>query len=189
MLLYDHRCGGCKDLGDEEALRAALVEAYGEALAWQDLDSLVAEFMDTRADAADRQRYFLNQETAASSTWLAPAEWAACRGEDKALHPGDTITLGFDRSIRQDSTALVARRALDGHLVLLGCWERPDEPEGTYWRVSTEEVDAAVARAFEAYNVFDLYCDPSRRHDYVDHGSAEYGQRLQIHASRSHPVE
>lgn len=55
---------------------------------------------------------------AASSARPAPAETAACRDETKRVRPSDMIMLGFDGAIRQDATALVVCRVLDGHLVL-----------------------------------------------------------------------
>lgn len=38
--MYDHRYGVVKDLKNEEELRAALRDAYGEAMAWIDEDTL-----------------------------------------------------------------------------------------------------------------------------------------------------
>jgi hypothetical protein len=50
VLLFDHRWGECEDLADEPALRAAIEDAYGEAMAWNDLDGLVNDFYDIRND-------------------------------------------------------------------------------------------------------------------------------------------
>ncbi|MFE5332942.1 terminase [Embleya sp. NPDC056575] len=188
-LLYDHRWGECKDLADEPALRAALVEAFGDAIVWQDLDSLVATFMDVRNSVEDSRRFFLNARTAAGNAWITPAAWAACEDAGKALRPGERVTLGFDGSINEDSTALVACRLSDGHLVLLGCWEKPDGPDGAHWRVPSPAVDAAVAKAFKDYDVVGFYADPALWQDYVDAWTAEFGERLQVAATQRHPVE
>lgn len=188
-LLYDHRWGECKDLGDEVALRAALVDAFGDAVAWQDLDSLVATFMDIRNSVEDNRRYFLNARTAAGNAWITPAAWAACEDTGKALKRGELITLGFDGSINEDATALVACRVSDGHLVLLGCWEKPDGPEGVGWQVPRGEVDAAVAEAFERYDVAGMFADPAHWQDYLDKWTSEFGEQVQVAATQRHPLE
>lgn len=188
-LLYDHRWGECKDLTDEPALRAALVEAFGDAIAWQDLDSLVETFRDIRNSVEDSRRYFLNARTAAGNAWITPADWAACEDSGKSIRLGERVTLGFDGSVNEDSTALVACRLSDGHLALLGCWEKPDGPESVGWRVPRLEVDAAVAQAFKSYDVIGFYADPALWQDYVDTWTAEYEERLLVSATQKHPVE
>ncbi|MCC2661291.1 MAG: Phage terminase-like protein large subunit, partial [Arthrobacter sp.] len=122
-LLYDHRWGECDDLADEEKLRAALIEAFGEAMLWNDLDSLVNGIRDTRRDPQASRRYFLNALTSTSDAWLRAEEWAACGRPDKSLKPKDLVCLGFDGSINDDSTCLVACRVEDGHLQLLAAFE------------------------------------------------------------------
>ena len=95
-----------------------------------DLDGIVAEIWDPQNDVSDSRRYWLNQVVAASDSWIAPAEWKAVADATRSLHDNDMVTLGFDGSVRDDSTALVACRVEDGHLELLGCWEKPDGPGG-----------------------------------------------------------
>lgn len=128
-LLYDHRWGECDDLTDEMALIAAIKEAFGEAIDWNDIDAILDEFYSLRADVADSRRFFLNAETSSTDRWLSVHELDACKRPERRLEPGDVITLGFDGSIGgddADSTALVACRVSDGHLEMLGLWERPD---------------------------------------------------------------
>jgi len=57
------------------------------------------------------------------------------------------VTLGFDGSVREDSTALTACRISDGYLELLGCWQNPEGPAGDGWQVDRVAVDAAVHAA------------------------------------------
>jgi hypothetical protein len=128
-LLYDHRWGEVDDLTDEMALIAAIKDAFGEAIGWNDIDAILDEFYSLRADPADSRRFFLNAETSSSDRWLDVHELDACKAPEKSLQPGDVITLGFDGSIGgddADSTALVACRVSDGHLELVGLWERPE---------------------------------------------------------------
>jgi hypothetical protein len=187
-LMYDHRWGECRDLKDEDALRDALLDAYGDAMEWMDLESLVDDFYDTRNDSADGRRYFLNSRTVASNAWMDPDSWALCR-RDEELEAGELITLGFDGSIRDDATALTACRVSDGHLQLLGVWEKPEGPEGEGWQVDRESVDGAVARAFERFDVAGFYCDPPHWQDYVDRWTADFGNDLRVRAVQARPLE
>lgn len=188
-LLFDHRWGECEDLADEPALRAALADAYGDAMAWNDLGSLVDGVYDPRAHVTDSRRFFLNAQTATSDAWITPAEWAGCADATRSLADGDLVTLGFDGSVRDDSTALVACRVSDGHLELLGCWEKPAGPEGDGWQVDRVAVDAAVARAFGRFAVVGMFADPAHWQDYLDQWSREFAGQVQVKASREHPLE
>lgn len=187
-LMYDHRWGECKNLKNEVELRAALIDAYGDAMEWMDLESLVDDFYDLRNDSADGRRYFLNSRTVASDAWMDPDAWAICRRTEE-IAAGELVTLGFDGSIRDDATALTACRVSDGHLQLLGVWEKPEGPEGDGWQVDRESVDAAVARAFERFEVCGFYADPPHWQDYVDRWTADYGDRLQVRATQARPLE
>lgn len=191
-LLFDHRWGVCKDLSDEPELRSALVEAYGDAMLWIDLDGLVDEFYDLRNQAADSRRYFLNARTSTSDAWLAEHEWAACARPEKALKKRDVVCLGLDGSVRNDATALVAvgvNGAIRGHIELLGLWEQPEGPEGEGWQVDREAVDAAVANAMKTYEVVGFYADPAHWQDYLDRWQNEYGEKMRVKASQRKPLE
>lgn len=195
-LLYDHQWGECEDLADEAALRAALVEAYGDAMAWHDLDSLVDEFFDPRATVQDSRRFFLNAETETSDAWLAPREWDA---EDVAkpleiITDDEPVTLGFDGSVRDDATALVMCRVADGHLQIpehageLTVWERPDDATDD-WQVDREAVDAAVAAVMDRYTVVGFYADPAHWQDYLDRWHREFGEHMAARATQARPLE
>lgn len=187
-LIYDHRYGVVKDLKNEVELRAALRDAYGDAMEWIDEDTLVDDFYDLRNDSADGKRYFLNSRTSSSDAWMDPDAWELCRREEE-IAAGELVTLGFDGSIRDDATALTACRVSDGHLQLLGVWEKPEGPEGDGWQVDRESVNAAVASAFEKYEVCGFYCDPPHWQDYVDAWTRDYGESLQVRAVLSRPLE
>lgn len=188
-LLFDHRWGECKDLSDEPALRVALREAYGDAMAWMDEDSLVDEFYDLRNTAADSRRFFLNARTSSTDAWIPEHEWAACKRPTKALKKRDMVTLGLDGAVRNDATALVACRVSDGHVELLGLWEQPEGPAGEGWQVDREAVDAAVANAFRHFEVVGFYMDPAHWQDYADKWGNEFGDRLRIKASQRRAIE
>lgn len=186
-LLYDHQWGECEDPSDETALRAAIVEAYGDAMAWQDLDALVEEFFDPRALIQDSRRFFLNAETETSDAWIAPREWNACADPLHVVTDDEPITLGFDGSINDDSTALVACSVADGYLWLVDCWEKDERIRD--WRVDTVAVDAAVAQCMERYNVVGFYADPAHWQNHLDQWQAEFGDRMQVSATAARPIE
>ena len=188
-IMYDHRWGDCPDTTDEEVLRNALREAYGDALAWIDIDSLVDEFYDTRNDETDSRRYFLNARTSSSDAWIAEHLWAACKRPDKRIQPGDLVTLGLDGSVRDDATALVASRVADGHLEPLGIWERPDGAEGDGWQVDREAVDARVNWAMNTFEVVGFFADPAHWQDYLDRWSNQWGELMTVKASARRPLE
>lgn len=188
-LLYDHRWGEVKNLSDRVALRRALMEAYGDAIGWMDVDSLIDEFYDLRNTAEDSRRYFLNTKTSSSEAWLREHEWVACKRPDRALKKGDLVTLGLDGAVRDDSTALVACRVADGHIELIGLWECPAGPEGEGWQVDREAVDAAVAHAMRWFNVAGFYLDPPYWADYADVWHHEFAEKMQVKATVRRPLE
>lgn len=189
-LLFDHReAPPDVDLSDRESLMRGLRAAYGPASEWMDLDGIIAEIWDPQNDVSDSRRYWLNQVTAASDAWLSPAEWSKVADATKSLADNDLVGLGFDGSVREDSTALVACRVEDGHLEVLGCWEKPDGPSGDGWQVDREAVDAAVHAAFSRFSVVGLYADPPHFQDYCDRWMAEFGPRLRVRASAHRPIE
>lgn len=194
-LLYDHRWGECADLSREESLKAAILEAFGEAIEWNDVDSIVDEFYDPRNEVEDSRRYFLNARTSAGDAWVAAEKWAACAAPEVQVPDRTRITLGFDGSIRDDSTALVGCVVATGHLFVLELdglptvWEKPTGPAGEGWQVDREAVDAAVTAAMERYEVVGFYADPAHWQDYLDRWQARYGARMRIKATRERPLE
>lgn len=198
-LLFDHRYGECDDLTDEVALRAAIAEAYGDALAWNDLDGLVDEFFEGRSQTVDSRRYFLNSPSSTIDAWITEYEWASrgpTRGGDgaEAPKPGDVVTLGFDGSRKRargvtDATALIGCRVSDGHLFQLRVWEQPSGPEGDTWQVPVTQVVAEVKAAFDRYRVVGFYADPAKWETVIADWEAAYGSRLKVKATQQHPIQ
>lgn len=195
-LLLDHRFGeiNVEDLGDEKKLRQALTDAYGEALAWNDIDGMVDGILDPRSDIADSIRYFFNDHATAENAWLAGYEWAARVDATKVVADKEAITLGFDGSrSRQrgttDATALIGCRVSDGHIFEIDVWEQPHGAGARAWEVPVEEVLATVSSTFEKYDVVGMYADPARWDSHVAVWEREHGPRLRVKSSREHPIE
>jgi phage terminase large subunit-like protein len=94
---------------------------------------------------------------AGETTWLPASAFAALH-TDRLLQVGEQIVLGFDGSEKRDETWLVAA-TLDGHIEPLAAWWRPHQAADD-WRIPRREVHAAVAAAFERYQVLELAVDP-----------------------------
>lgn len=200
-VLIDHRWGEIspEELGDEKKLRAALTEAYGDALSWNDLDGLVDTVLDTRSGVQDSLRYFLNSLTSAEDAWMRPDEWArAARSFEDRETPvappakGDVITLGFDGSRSRirgitDATAIVATRVSDGLQWTVDVWEQPEGVRG--WEVPVGEVEASLAETFRDYTVVGFFADPARWESYVAQWEARWGKGLKAKASAQHPIQ
>lgn len=111
------------------------------------------------AGFAGFQRYRLNQWVRlAGEDFVSPHHWAEAKRAD-SIPKGATICAGFDGSVSGDATGLVAIDVNTGTMSVLACWE-PDhsDPE---WTVDRADVNRAVEKMFENYNVKMLWCDPS----------------------------
>jgi hypothetical protein len=196
-MLFDHRWGECEDLTDEEALGEALIEAYGEAMDWHDVDSLIDEFFDVRTNTANSRRYFLNSRSSSVTAWFTEWEWAArgpSRGGDGAppVVDGDVITVGFDGSRKRargvtDATALIGCRVHDGHLFEIRVWEQPDNEAD--WEVPVSQVEAEVDEIMRRYTVVGFFADPAKWESSVAGWEAKYGAKLKVKAMQKHPIQ
>lgn len=145
------------NLGDRDELRSALEVAYGDSVAWVDLDRLIDEIQDPDTDPNDARRYYLNI-AAPSSDWAFDRDRWSVLTADVLPDSGELVVAGFDGARHDDATALVAVGVESGVAWTVGCWERPDNHED--WEVPEAEVTAAVAELFDRWPVWRLYCDP-----------------------------
>ncbi|MFM9464834.1 terminase [Streptomyces scabiei] len=209
-ILVDHREAPPEtDMTDERSLVAGLRLAYGDssdhpdgcvlhdppcAPGWSPIERITADFWDTSNDPQDLRADFLNQITHAADSWLSEPEVRASSDLGKTVEDGDRIVLGFDGSRKRnrkvtDATALIGCRLSDGHLFTIGVWEQPDGKAGEGWQVPVVEVLATVVETFERYDVVGFYADPAKWESHVADWEAAYGPRLQVQATRNHPVE
>ncbi|WP_188303482.1 terminase TerL endonuclease subunit [Streptomyces sp. CBMA123] len=162
------------DLDDEAALLAGLREAYGDSH-WVDFSGLVDAIQDKATTPASvAYRFYLNNIAEGADGWMSKEEWDGSFSDSDPISPGDQIAVGFDGSLRGDSTGLVGCRLRDGRLFLLGLWEKPREA-GPDWEVDVLGVEAAVKRAFETYSVEWMYCDPPYWQEPIGRWSLQYG--------------
>lgn len=174
-LLYDCvEASGDIDLNDPEAVMAGLREAYADAH-WVDLDGILTAIQDPRTPAAVAYRFYLNKIQETADTWIEKAIWDSLAEEDDPLLPREQIALGFDGSVRNDATCLVASRLRDGKLFLLGLWEDDGRPG---WEVDAIAVDARVHEVFKKYRVEWMMADPYYWQTTVNQWAMEYGDKV-----------
>jgi phage terminase large subunit-like protein len=174
-LLYDCvEATGHVDLKDPDAVLAALEEAYGDSH-WVDLHGLLVAIQDPRTSEGVAARFYLNQIRETADTWIEKTVWDALAEEHDPLLPKEQIALGFDGSVRNDATALVASRLRDGKLFLLGLWEDDGRPG---WEVDAIAVDARVHEAFKRYRVEWMFADPYYWQTTVNQWAMEYGDKI-----------
>lgn len=111
------------------------------------------------AGFAGFQRYRLNQWVRlAGEDFVSPYHWSEAAREG-TIPVGATITAGFDGSVSGDATGLVAVDVNTGLMKVIAVWEPdPNDPE---WTVDRADVNAAVEKMFDTYNVQMLWADPS----------------------------
>lgn len=164
------------DLDDPVQLRNAIREATPPA-PWIDVDRVAARYEIDQIAEHEFRRYHLGQFVRPKGSWLPAGKWADLEvAEPRQLQPGEPVVLGFDGSYNRDATGLMAC-ALDGHLEVLGVWERPDNALHD-WVVPRSEVDAWVDRAFKRFKVVEMACDPHRWTDVIERWMERYGEAV-----------
>lgn len=173
-LLFDHReASADTDLDDDVSLLAGLREAYGDAVAYMDLERLTTEIRDPRNDPTDSVRFFLNRAAASGARAFDLVKWRENARPGTVIPAGDAITLGFDGSRTEDSTSLRATHLATGFQWTVGIWERP-AVGGDDWEVPEPEVDEAVDRAFRTWRVVRMYADTSKWETAVSRWAGRY---------------
>jgi hypothetical protein len=184
-VLVDHReAKGKIDLEDEAHTKRQLLQTYGAAAAWMDLDRIYREMRDPRScpDVETAARYFLNRPMSGRDAWIAKDvhERQTRTLESDLIAPGEAITVGFDGSLNDDTTVLRGCRMSDGYLFKIGAWPKPDGPAGIGWEVPRLEVLAAVREAYSRYNVVRGYFDPHEWRSDIEILAGELGEERVI---------
>lgn len=163
-------------------LREGIDIARGDSV-WLDLDTIINAVLDINNPVSESRRKYLNQINATEDSWIAPTEWDSVQS-DVTLQPKDKITLGFDGSKSQDTTAIVACRVEDGALFLIKLWL----PEHYGGEVPRDDVDATVHSMFEKYEVVGFRADVAEFEAYVDQWGQQYKKKIQVKAAPNAPI-
>ncbi|MVO87414.1 hypothetical protein GPA10_22285 [Streptomyces sp. p1417] len=162
------------ELRDEEKVRAALIEAYGDAT-WADINGLTRTILyDRTTPDSTYLRFYCNRIAESSDGWMSKVEWDACADDQDPIKPGDQIAIGFDGSIRGDATGICGVRLRDAKLFVIGVWERPEHAPDE-WEVDVLAVEAAVHNAFNTYRVAWMYADPPYWQEAIGRWAMEHG--------------
>lgn len=173
LFFFHRQAGDHHDLTTVKGLRAAVREASGPVASWSDIDSIVEQWKDPTSDLAYLERVWLNRLVRSAERAFDMIRWSQLK-RDYTVPRGATITVGFDGSRYQDATALVGTEVRTGFQFVIGCWERPENVKK--WEVPKAEVDAAVDRAFDYFDVWRLYADPPYWEETVATWSGKYGE-------------
>lgn len=158
-LYFDHRQASERhDLDTKRGLRAALLEASGDAAEWTDLEAAAAQYHDPQVAENDFRRYWLNQARKGAGRWLPAGAWSARADRQREVPDGASIVLGFKGSYTRGGAILVActTDADDPHLFVVKAWERPFGVQPDAWRVPREDVKATVETAMNRWAVAEL---------------------------------
>ena len=181
-ILYDSREAPELDLTDPDQVMAGLAAAYGDAT-WVDFDRLRDEVYDPSTPESVSRRFYFNQIAATDDAWLTEDEGDARADPEVVVAPADEIVAFFDGSKSGDATALVGCRISDGHVFLIGAWEKPPGPAGEGWQVPVNVVDAEVEAMFDRFAVRAFFGDVREWESFV-HTSwpARHGEDLVLWA-------
>jgi hypothetical protein len=175
LFFFHRQASDAHDITTDVGRRAAVLEASGPAAAWSDVEGILSQFQDPEADLAYLERVWLNRPVKSAERAFNVEDFKACHRPDYKIPDGAKVTLGFDGSKSEDSTGLVATEIVTGFQQTVGKWERPYGPAGEGWKVPADEVAAAVATAFETWDVWKLYADPPYWESMVADWEGTYG--------------
>lgn len=185
-VLVDHReARGEVDIADREHTLEQLREVYGPAMdpvtGWMDPADVYEVMIDPSKcpDEATAARYYLNVPMSTKDAWISKAT-VERQGKAEVVAEGESIAMGFDGSINNDSTVLVGSRMSDGLLFPIGIWSRPSGPAGDVWEVPRSDVLAMIRWAMGAYKVTRLYADPHEWRTDIDTLAEEFGESVVV---------
>lgn len=179
-LFFFHRQASDEhDLTTVKGVKAAVKEAAGPVGEWSDLETIADQWRDPTADKTYLERVWLNRLVRAADRAFDFRLWAKLARPGYVVAPGSAIALGFDGARYHDATSLVGTEIPTGFQWPIRIWEKPEtgkDESGANWEVPRDEVDAAVAAAFETYDVWRLYADPPFWEETVAIWAGKYGE-------------
>ena len=182
------------------SLRDKGVEPGPSKYGWNDLRRVKKRILDPAYDPDNATRFYFNNLSSARDSWLSEDMIQAhvcCRDMvehaismrdvieldeawQKVVSRDEEITLGFDGSVSDDSTALVGCRVRDGMLFLIKLESKPDGPQGRKWRVDRDSFDGKVRWMMGNYNVVGMFADTDEWEPYIAQWELDFGGRLSV---------
>jgi hypothetical protein len=184
-LVHHREAKGRVDLHDAERTLRQLREVYGAAMdpvtGWMTPERVYADMLDPTVcpDEQTAARYFLNRSMSGSAAWIAKDVHERQTRSD-VVGTGESICLGFDGSLNEDTTVLRGCRMSDGFLFRIGAWAKPVGAAGVGWEVPRLEVLASIREAHARYDVVRGYYDPHEWRSDVDTLAGDLGEERVI---------
>lgn len=166
---------------------------------WVDVHDIAGQIYQPDSDPNDSIRYYLNSRASSEDAWLTESqierhlvhreemEQAANSHEldgawKRWIDPDEEITLGFDGSVSNDSTALVGCRVRDGMIFLIRLAQAPEGAAAAGWHVDRDAFDATARTMFDNYNVVGCYADAAYFESIIQGWERDYGDRMSVYA-------
>jgi hypothetical protein len=167
-----------------EAAPEVLQAVRGDSV-WLNIARICKSIADRRNPPSTSRRFWYNQVTATEDAWIDPVDYDQCA--TGKLLAGEEISLFFDGSKSDDSTALMGSRISDGLVATLGLWQRPPGKRGELWTAPRAEIDLRVEEVWRTYKVAAFFADPSHAQD--DETAERYWDGLIDEWHRRHSSE
>lgn len=149
------------DLSTETGLHAAIRAANPAADKFLSVEDVASRYH--QIPEAEWLRYHAGLWVPAAAAWLPAGSWDSCAVLGATLADGADVVLGFDGSVTNDSTAVVAVSCAPvPHIVVVDCWERPDGAPGDGWRVPIDDVEQTIRDACRRWRVKEIAADSYR---------------------------
>lgn len=122
-----------------------------------ELDSIESEAASlARRDPAQAERFYGNRVVSGGGKAFDSVRWGQLADRKHVVPKQALITLGFDGSRVNDTTALIATEVESAFQWPIAIWD----PRKYGGEIPEDKVDAAVEQAFAEYRVWRMYCDP-----------------------------
>jgi hypothetical protein len=129
-------------------------------------------------DPAQAERWFLNRKRATEDSAFDAERWEALAKPTEVAR--DTlIAMGMQGYRFNDSLAIVATVVETGYQFTVGAWERPSAADDEYEHPANE-IDGALSEAWERYNVWRAYVDPTSIDHLFDRWQGRWGEKKVI---------
>jgi hypothetical protein len=150
---------------------------------WVDVDRVESDCnrLEKKGEPAQAERFFGNRVVSGSDKAFNLDTYKKLTAETIGIAKDRKVGLGFDGSLTRDATGLVAADLETGHVVTVRVWERPPGlDEDDEWEVPIDEVNEAVAFAFDFWDVVKFYADPPHYRDDLNRWAGDHGTEIVV---------
>ena len=157
-----------------QLLAAELAACRGDSV-WLDVERLMAECLAPRTPVNEALRFYFNRLAASEERAFRRERWDELAKQGWRPEPGTLQTLGFDGSVNDDWTALIATDFERGTQWVVGIWEPRQDDRGE-WRIDVDGVNTAVEEVMTRYDVWRMNADPFYWMEHIGRWAAKYNR-------------